>query len=255
MQRFGAVLAGVLVVLMIAGAASAVVNITADDGPAIEASGLDGGSTTTVGIEPIDDVTSSTVTNESVADSGDDATSTTMAGDDRTDHHSADPAMKSDDNVTSTTVADNRHGDDATETSSTVAGDDRTDHHSDDAETKSDNATTSSTMADGHRDDDHGDDSGVGPDDDGTTTTTSPQTALSKLIDAGEAGSVTIIVQDGNVTIAAVAPGEGWTYQVEQHDAGEAKVEFRSGGVRVRVKAEFEHGDLRVDVERRTDDS
>lgn len=78
-----------------------------------------------------------------------------------------------------------------------------------------------------------------------TVTTTAPAPAPTVTVfPAGDAGSVTLSVSDGMVTVAAVSPNAGWTVESEHGAGHEAKVSFRNGLRRIEFKAEFEDGRL-----------
>src|SRR5581483_10554398 len=103
--------------------------------------------------------------------------------------------------------------------------------------------------------------------DDTTTTSTTapaPSTVNTKapapvpaptvtVFPAGDAGSVTLSVSDGMVTVAAVSPNAGWTVESEHGAGHEAKVSFRNGLRRIEFKAEFEDGRLQTRVDDHTD--
>ncbi len=78
---------------------------------------------------------------------------------------------------------------------------------------------------------------------------TSPQQPTIETIDAGEAGTVTVGVANGSVTVVAVTPSAGWAYQVEQRERSEAEIRFEASDARVEVNAEFDDGRLKVEVE------
>jgi len=84
-----------------------------------------------------------------------------------------------------------------------------------------------------------------------STVTPAPAPTVT-VFPAGDAGSVTLSVSDGMVTVAAVTPNVGWTVE-SQHGAGhEAKVSFRNGLRRIEFKAEFEDGALQTRVDDHT---
>jgi hypothetical protein len=69
---------------------------------------------------------------------------------------------------------------------------------------------------------------------------------------AGPAGFVTVARTGGTVSVVAVSPGTGWTFEIEPGDEpGEAEVDFRSGDARVQFNAELEDGAVRIRVRTR----
>ncbi len=62
------------------------------------------------------------------------------------------------------------------------------------------------------------------------------------VIDAGEAGSVTVDLTDGVLTLVAVTPGSGWQVVEQRADGHEVKVELTNGTLKTEVEAGIEHG-------------
>lgn len=88
-----------------------------------------------------------------------------------------------------------------------------------------------------------------------TMSTTAPTTAPAPVVTdhtAGDAGTVTLSVSGGMVTVTAVAPNAGWTVETERSAGHEAEVSFRNGLRRIDFKAEFEDGRLQTRVTDRT---
>jgi hypothetical protein len=83
-----------------------------------------------------------------------------------------------------------------------------------------------------------------------TVATTAPAPVPTVTVfPAGDAGSVTLSVSGGMVTVAAVTPNAGWTVESEHGAGHEAKVSFRNGLRRIEFKAEFEDGRLQTRVD------
>lgn len=84
-----------------------------------------------------------------------------------------------------------------------------------------------------------------------TTAVTAPRptsTSGTRVVDAFGAGTVTVNVDGGNLTLVSAVPAAGWTVEVEQAAGREIEVDFRSGTRRVQVNLEFEDGAVRERV-------
>jgi hypothetical protein len=99
--------------------------------------------------------------------------------------------------------------------------------------------------------------------DDGTTSTTSttagtaatgqPQAGDTRVVDAGAAGSITVVSDGRSLGLLATSPNPGWRVEVEQSAGREVEVTFRSGALRVDVDVELEDGRIRERVRTRDD--
>jgi len=90
-----------------------------------------------------------------------------------------------------------------------------------------------------------GDDHGLDDETTASTTVNTPAAAPTiTVFPAGDAGTVTLSVIGGRVTVAAVAPNAGWTVETERGEGHEARVTFRNGLRHIDFKAEFEDGRL-----------
>jgi hypothetical protein len=75
-----------------------------------------------------------------------------------------------------------------------------------------------------------------------------------QTLGAGAAGFVTVTRDATGLHVVAVAPANGWVFEVEPGDEiGEAEVDFRNGVSRVQFNAELEDGAVRVRVRTRGD--
>ncbi len=101
-------------------------------------------------------------------------------------------------------------------------------------------------------DDDDGTTTTTEPEDDEMTTTTEPEQEAVDLpattYQAGDAGSVTVAVEGGNLVLVSVDPSAGWTVDEVDARSDEVEVEFRSGDTEVRFEAEFEDGQIQIRV-------
>ncbi len=107
------------------------------------------------------------------------------------------------------------------------------------------------------------------PPDDGTTTTTVPdddddhesststtqapaasQTATYQLI----GGWVRITYGSGSVTLDGAGPNSGFTMSIDSSGPGEVDVDFRNDDHRSEFKAEWEGGELKVDIDEEAED-
>ena len=108
----------------------------------------------------------------------------------------------------------------------------------------------------------HGDDDGGRRgDDDGTTGTTdttvggtgAPVADGSRTFDAAGAGTVTVNVSGGQLSLVSAVPNSGWQVEVEQAAGREVELDFRKGSQRVQVNVELEDGAVRERVRFRDD--
>ena len=107
----------------------------------------------------------------------------------------------------------------------------------------------------------NGDDDGGRRGDDGTTSTTdttvgttgSPDAAGTRTFDAAGAGTVTVNVSAGQLSLVSAVPNPGWRVEVEQAAGREVELDFRMGGQRVQVNVELEDGAVRERVRFRDD--
>lgn len=146
-----------------------------------------------------------------------------------------------DDSTTSTTMAE-------AATSTTI---DRSDGLADDSATSTTMPNTTSTTIDDS--DDSADDS-----DADSTTSTTIDGAVSipdgvHVIDASPAGSVTVAVKDGVLSLVSVDIAGSWTETKTEMSAREIELEFRNDGTELEVKAEIEDGRLRTRAEFKVD--
>ncbi|MGF1618288.1 MAG: hypothetical protein ACFCU2_10880 [Acidimicrobiia bacterium] len=63
------------------------------------------------------------------------------------------------------------------------------------------------------------------------------------------AGSVTIKVTNGAMSLASVDPNAGWTYTVEKNRADDIEVEFEKGDAEASIRVKADHGELDVEIE------
>ncbi|MDF1595821.1 MAG: hypothetical protein P1T08_06970 [Acidimicrobiia bacterium] len=106
----------------------------------------------------------------------------------------------------------------------------------------------------------------VGPssDDSTSTTATSAPTAATLpvpgdsetvIYEVGDAGTVTLASDGTALSIVAAEAAESWTAEVEAATGLEVEADFRNGTRRLQFKAEFEDGEVRVEVRERADDN
>ena len=88
----------------------------------------------------------------------------------------------------------------------------------------------------------------AGSDDDGGTVAPGTRT-----VPAGDAGSITVAVDDGVLRLVATNPNGGWSVKVDQAGGREIEVRFRAESVRVDVNVELEDGEIRERVRTRDD--
>ncbi len=72
------------------------------------------------------------------------------------------------------------------------------------------------------------------------------------IIEAADAGTVTIDVVDGTLELTDVFPMAGWTASVERQTPAEIEIDFLTQGRHLRFNAEFEDGQIHTRVEERT---
>ncbi len=63
------------------------------------------------------------------------------------------------------------------------------------------------------------------------------------------AGSVTIQVTNGAMSLASVDTNAGWTYTVEKNRSDEVEIEFEKGGAEASIRVKADHGELDVEIE------
>ena len=101
--------------------------------------------------------------------------------------------------------------------------------------------------------DDHGDDAGDDHGNDNETVTTAvPPAPTVSVQTAGDAGTVTLSINGGTVTITGVQANAGWVAETERAAGREVEVSFRNGLRRIDFKAEVEDGRLETRVRERT---
>ncbi len=113
-------------------------------------------------------------------------------------------------------------------------------------------STTSTTIDDGADSDDDFDD-------DDSTTSTTIDGAVSvpdgvHVINASPAGSVTVAVKDGVLSIVSIDIAGSWARTETEVSAREIELEFENDGTELKVKAEIEDGRVKVRAEFKTDD-
>jgi len=114
-------------------------------------------------------------------------------------------------------------------------------------------AVTGVTVAD----DEQGDDNEHG-EDTTTTSTTGEKPAVTPSVPsvsvqaAGDAGTVTLSVSGGVITITDVHANAGWVAETEEAAGREVEVSFRNGLRRIDFSAEFEDGRMETRVRERT---
>ncbi|MGH9084147.1 MAG: hypothetical protein ACRDYW_01725 [Acidimicrobiales bacterium] len=100
--------------------------------------------------------------------------------------------------------------------------------------------------------------------DDGTTSTTAGTTTAptgsgqsqpgdTRVVSAGDAGSITVVSDGTSLGLLTTSPNQGWRVEVEQSAGREVEVTFRSGALRVDVNVELEDGQIRERVRTRND--
>ncbi|MEX1092842.1 MAG: hypothetical protein WEF28_06750 [Acidimicrobiia bacterium] len=63
------------------------------------------------------------------------------------------------------------------------------------------------------------------------------------------AGTVTIQVTNGAMSLASVNTNAGWTYAVEKNRSDEVEVEFENGDAEASIRVKPDHGELDVEIE------
>jgi hypothetical protein len=69
--------------------------------------------------------------------------------------------------------------------------------------------------------------------------------------DLNGAGSVTVIVTNGSLSIQAISPTAGWSVAKSEGHSDEVEVELANGDQEVELKVKLELGQLRVEIERK----
>ena len=106
-------------------------------------------------------------------------------------------------------------------------------------------------------DDEQGDDNEQG-EESTTTSTTGEEPAATPSVPSvsvqtvGDAGTVTLSVSGGVITITDVHANAGWVAETEEAAGREVEVSFRNGLRRIDFKAEIEDGRLETRVRERT---
>lgn len=77
---------------------------------------------------------------------------------------------------------------------------------------------------------------------------------MTKTFEAGAAGTVTISVSNGVLTLDGTTENAGWAITKTRTEAGEIKVEFRNGPQQVEFEADLNHGQLETKTETKTSD-
>ncbi|HZA00102.1 MAG TPA: hypothetical protein VE575_15180 [Acidimicrobiales bacterium] len=77
--------------------------------------------------------------------------------------------------------------------------------------------------------------------------------AADGVVEAGEAGTVTVRRAGAGVELVSAVPTAGWAVEVEDSSGDEVEVDFRRGTERVQVDVEVEDGALRERVRLRDD--
>jgi hypothetical protein len=190
------------------------------------ASGADDAPTSTTNPSSqtsLDDNSSSSRADGSISTGLNSQTSTTV--EDRTSSSNANSS-------TSTTIDDN--------TSSTVDDDD------DNGGRGGDDVDDDNSGKDG--DDDIDDDNtGRGGDDDDNDAVVVADGI--HTFDVAGVAQVTVNVMSGQMQLADVQAGAGWTVEVDEARADQIKVKFRNGERQAEFEAELEHGGLKIEVE------
>jgi hypothetical protein len=203
------------------------------------ASGADDAPTSTTNPSAqtsLDDNSSSSRADGSISTGLNGQTSTTV--EDRTSSSSANSS-------TSTTIDDNE--------SSTVDDDDDNSGRGGDDDIDDDNSgkggdddiddDNSGKGGDDDIDDDNSD-RGGDDDDDAVVVADGIHT-----FDVAGVAQVTLNVVSGQMQLADVQAGAGWTVEVDQARADQIKVKFRNGEREAEFEAELEHGGLKIEVE------
>lgn len=63
------------------------------------------------------------------------------------------------------------------------------------------------------------------------------------------AGTVTIQVTNGAMSLGSVSTSAGWTYTVEKNRSDDVEVEFENGGAEASIRVKADHGELEVEIE------
>lgn len=67
------------------------------------------------------------------------------------------------------------------------------------------------------------------------------------------AGTVTIRVVNGAMSLGSVSTNTGWTYMVEKDRSDEVEVEFENGDAEASIRVKADHGELDVEIESKSD--
>jgi glutamate synthase domain-containing protein 2 len=63
------------------------------------------------------------------------------------------------------------------------------------------------------------------------------------------AGTVTIQVTNGAMSLGSVSTSAGWTYAVEKNRSDDVEVEFENGEAEASIRVKADHGELDVEIE------
>lgn len=92
-------------------------------------------------------------------------------------------------------------------------------------------------------------------DDSSTKAEASPTADMTETYDAGAAGTVTITVANGMLTLDGTTENDGWSITKTRTQSDEIKVEFRNGSQEVEFEAELHNGHLETKIETKTSDN
>lgn len=81
------------------------------------------------------------------------------------------------------------------------------------------------------------------------TTTTPPESRRYDLI----GGSVVALIGDGTVSLQSAVPAPGFSVEAKATGPDEVEVEFRSDEHRSKFKADWEDGELRIDIDEKNE--
>lgn len=64
----------------------------------------------------------------------------------------------------------------------------------------------------------------------------------------GDAGTLVLAVEDQHLTLGAISPAGGWEHEVESEEGEEVEVTFRNESSRIDFEAEFEDGEIKIEM-------
>ncbi len=102
-------------------------------------------------------------------------------------------------------------------------------------------------------DDDHSSDD-PSEDDSSTKAEASPNADMTKTFEAGSAGTVTISIAAGVLTLDGTTENDGWSITKTRTQSDEIKVEFSNGTDEVEFEAELHNGQLETKTETKSSD-